>query len=102
MCERFQAVSDTWDRVESMQTRETRLTLERELGIISQKACGLVNQMIKKTLQVSTFSGILLEDMELDTSSGKRGVSMMQDPSWATYTEDDAVWGCPVEGRRNQ
>ena len=77
-------MSDTWDRVESMQTREIRLTLEQELGMISQQACGLVNQTIKKTLQVSTFNGILLEDIELDTSSGKRGVSMMQYPSWAT------------------
>ena len=85
-----------------MQTQEIRLTLEQELGMISQKACGLVNQTIKKALQVSTFGGISLEDMEPDTSSGKRGVSMMRYPSWATYTEDYAVWRCPVGGRRNQ
>ena len=95
-------MSDTWNRVESMQTEEIHLTLERELGMISQKACELVNQTIMKTIQVSTFGGILLEDMELDTSSSKRGVSMMRYPSWATYTEDDVVWWCPVGGRRKQ
>ena len=83
-----------------MQTQEIRLTLARELGMISQKACGLVDQTIKKTLQVSKV-GILLEGMEVDTSSGKR-VSMVWYSSWATYTEDDAVWQCPVGGRRNQ
>ena len=81
-------MSDTWDRVESLQAREIRLTLEQELGMISQKAYEFVNQTIKKTLQDSTFGSIWLEDMDLDASSGKRGVSIMQYPSLATYTED--------------
>ena len=80
-CERFQAVSDTWDRVESMQAQEIRFTLERDIGMILQKACGLVNQTINQALQDSTFGGILFEVMKLDTSSGKRGVSVMQYPS---------------------
>jgi hypothetical protein len=77
-----QAVLDTWGRVESMQTEEIRLLLEHELGIISQKACGLINQTIKKT---SIDCGMSLEDMNVGygtpgVSSGKRGVSGLQYP----------------------
>ena len=33
-----------------MQTQEVRLVLEQKLGVISQKACGLIHQTIKKAL----------------------------------------------------
>jgi len=83
-----------------MQTVEIRFLLEQELGVISQKTCGLINRTIKKTL---LDCGMSLEDMDAghgtrDTSSGKRGVSVLQYPSWAqTLSElpDHAVFGCP-------
>ena len=51
-------MSDTWDRVESMQAQEIRLTLERDIGMILQEACGLVNQTINrryKTRRLAVF-----------------------------------------------
>ena len=72
-----------------MQTQEVRLLLEQELGMISQKACKLINQTIKKTL---TDCGLSLEDMDAghgtrSASSGKRRVSVLQYPDWTTDTE---------------
>ena len=62
-----------------MQAQEVRLLLEQKLGMISQRACGLINQTIMKTL---TDSGMSLEDMDVGhgtrgVSSSKRGVSMV-------------------------
>jgi hypothetical protein len=76
-----QSVLDTWGRVESMQTQEVRLLLEQELGLISQKACGLLNQTTKKAV---ADCGVSLEDMDVvhgspGTSRG-RGVSVLQYP----------------------
>ena len=56
------------------------MLLEKKLGVISQRACGLINQTITKTL---TDSGMSLEDMDAghgtqNASIGKRGVSVMQ------------------------
>ena len=83
-CEISQTVLDTWGRVESMQTEEIRTLLERELGVISQKACGLIHQTIKKAL---ADCGLTLEDMHVgDGGPGAardRGVSVLQYPIWA-------------------
>ena len=86
--------------VESMQTQEIRLLLERELGVISKKACGLIHQTIKKSLADCVLS---LEDMDVGHSepgaARDRGVSVLQHPSWAQKLSewpDHAVWGCPV------
>jgi len=67
-----QAILDTWGRVESIQTEEIRLLLEQELGVISQKACGLIHQTIKKTFP---DSGMSLEDMDVghDTRVPREG-----------------------------
>ena len=75
-----QVVLDTWGRVESMQTEEVRSLLEQKLGMISQKACGLINETIKK---ISLDCGMSLDDMDAghgtrSASSGKRGVSVSQ------------------------
>jgi len=101
MAEMSKAVLDTWGRIESMQTQEIRSLLEQELGLISQKTCGLINQTIQKTL---LDCGMSLEDMDVgngtrDASSSKRGVSVLQYPGWAqTLSEwpDHADFGCPV------
>ena len=101
------AVLDTWGRIESMQTEEIRFLLEQELGVISQKTCGLINQTVQKTL---LDCGMSLEDMAIgnstrDTSRGKRGVSVLQYPGWAqTLSEwpDHADFGCPVGEWRYQ
>jgi hypothetical protein len=73
------SVLDTWSRVESMQTQEVRLLLEQELGLISQKACGLLDQTTKKAL---ADCGMSLEDMGVGHgSSGAStgiGVSVSQ------------------------
>ena len=82
-----------------MQTREIRLLLEQELGVISQKACGLIHQTIKKAL---AGCGLSLEDM--DVGHGGPGatrdrVSVLEHPTWAQRLSewpDHAVWGCPV------
>ena len=73
-------VLDSLGRVESMRIQEVRLLLEQELGMISQRACGLINQTITKTL---TDSGMSLEDMDVghgtrSASSGNGGVSVVQ------------------------
>ena len=62
-----------------MQAEEVRSLLEKKLGMISQRACELINQTITKT---STDGGMSLEDMDLGhgtrgASSSKRGVSMV-------------------------
>ena len=64
------AVLETLGRVESMQTQEVRLLLEQKLGMISQKAYGLINVAITESL---TDSGMSLEDM--DVGHGTRGVA---------------------------
>ena len=63
-----------------MQTQEVRLFLEQELGTISQKACELINQAIRKT---SLDCGMSLEGMAVghgtqSASSGKPEVSVLQ------------------------
>ena len=71
------AVLETLSRVESIQTQEARLRLEEELGLINQKACGLINQTITK---ISKDCGMSLEDMDVShgtpgAQSSRRGVS---------------------------
>ena len=82
-CEISQTVLDTWGRVESMQTQEIRLLLEQELGVVSQKACGLIHQVIKKALADCELS---LEDMDVGhggpSPARDRGVSVLQYPDW--------------------
>jgi len=56
------AVSDTWGRIESLQTQEVRFLLKKELGVISQKTSGLINQTIQKAL---LDCGMSLEDMDV-------------------------------------
>jgi hypothetical protein len=90
-----------------MQTQEVRLLLEQKLGLISQKAYGLLDQTTKKA---STDCGVLLEDMDVvhgspGTSRGRGGVSVLQYPGWAqTLSEwsDHAVLECPVGEWRYQ
>ena len=89
-----------------MQTQEIRLLLEQELGVISQKACGLIHQTIMKVL---ADCGLSLEDMDVGHggpgAARDRGVSVLQYPSWAQKLSewpDHAVWGCPVGEWRYQ
>ena len=72
-----QVVLDTLGRVESMQSQEVRLLLEQELGSISQRACGLINQIIMKTL---ASSGMSLEDIDIghSTRGASSAVSVVQ------------------------
>jgi len=77
-----QAALDRWGRVESMQIREVRFLLKKELGVISQKTSGLINRTIQKTL---LDCGMSLEDMDVGHgtqggSTGKRGVSVLHYP----------------------
>ena len=70
-----------------MQTQEVRLLLEQKLGVISQKACGLINQTIKKTF---LDYGMSLDDMDAghsirSASSDKTGVSVAV--SWLDHTD---------------
>ena len=72
-----------------MQTQEIRLLLEQELGMISQKACGLINQVIKKILP---DRGMPLRSMDAgystpSPSSGAREVGVLRSPGLATDTE---------------
>ena len=72
-----------------MHAQEARSPLEKEFGTITERACGLINQMIKKTL---TDNGMILEDIDvgqgtLSATIGRRGVSAVQCPVWATHTE---------------
>ena len=65
-----------------MQIREILLLIDQESAMISQKACGLINQVIKKALQDRKFGDILLEDVNLGhgtqgTSDSKRAVSVL-------------------------
>ena len=65
-----------------MQTQEIRALLEQELGVISQKAYGLTNQMIEKILP---DCGMSLEGMGIGystpgASSGTREVGVLQSP----------------------
>ena len=65
-----------------MQTEEVRLLLEQKLGLISQRACGLIDETIKK---VSLDYNMSLDDMDAvhgtrSASNGKRGVSLLQYP----------------------
>ena len=83
-----QAVLETLGRVGSIQAQEVRSLLEKELGMISQRACESINQTITKT---STDGGMSLENMDVGhgtrrSSSGKR-VSVVQYHGWDTYTE---------------
>ena len=62
-----------------MQAQEVRLHLEQKLGMISQKAYGLINGTITKSL---TDSGMLLEDMDIghgtrSVASSTKGVSVV-------------------------
>jgi len=90
-----------------MQTQEIRFRVEQELGVISQKACGLINRTIEKSL---LDCGMSLEDMDVDrgtrdASSGKKGVSALQYPGWAQTLSkwaDHVAFGCPVGERRYQ
>ena len=77
-----QTVLETWRRIESMQTQEICSLLEQELGMISQKACGLINQAIKKILPDCDMA---LESMDVGrstpaASSGTREVGVLQSP----------------------
>jgi len=83
------AALETLGRVESMQTQEVRLFLEQKSGIISQKACGLINETIIKSLTDSGMSLMSLEDMDVvhDTRSVERsikGVGVVWYPGWVT------------------
>jgi len=78
------AVLDTWGRVESMQTQESRLLLDQELEMISKKATRLINQAFRKTL---TDRGTSLEDMGVGHGTRGASVSMLYYPGWATDTE---------------
>ena len=91
----FQVVLDTLGRVESMQTQEVRLLLEQELGMISQRACGLVNQTITMT---RTNNGMSLEGMDVGhiTQVASSGVSVVQCPGWTTDTERVTI-SCSLE-----
>ena len=65
-----------------MQTQEIRSLLEQELGLISQQACGLIDQVIKSIL---SESGMSLEIMDvgystIGASSSTREVSVLQSP----------------------
>ena len=89
-----------------MQTQEIRLLLEQELGVISQKACGLIHQTIMKALE---DCGLSLGDMDVGHgepgAARDRGVSVLQYPSWAHKLSDwpdHAVWGRPVGEWRYQ
>ena len=78
-------ILETLSRVESMQTREVRLLLEKELKMISQRACGLINQTVMKTFP---DCGMSLEHMDVgdgaqSATSGMRGVSVTQYPGWS-------------------
>ena len=77
MLEISQVILDTLGRVESMQTQEVHSLLEQELRMISQKAWGLINQTIMKTL---TDSGMSLENMDVghSTQSASSRVSVLQ------------------------
>ena len=71
---------ETLGRVGSIQAHEVLSLLQKQLGMISQRACGLINQTITKTL---TDSGMSLEDMDVghgtrSASSGNGGVSVVQ------------------------
>ena len=81
-----QAVLETLGRVGSIQAQEVRSLLEKKLGMISQRACGLINQTITRTLM---DSGMSLGDMDVGhgASRGNRGVSVVQYHGWATDTE---------------
>ena len=83
------AALETLGRVGSIQAQEVRVLLEKKLRMINQRACGLINQTITKTL---TDSGMSLEVMDVGhgtrgASSGERGVSVFQYHCWATDTE---------------
>jgi hypothetical protein len=93
MCEISQTVLRSWDRVGTLQTQEIRSLLDQELEMISQKACGLVNQTIEKILPDCGMSLGALGDMDVDSgtlgaSSGKRCVSVLQYSGW---TDTDRV-----------
>ena len=65
-----------------MQTQEVRSLLEQQLGLISQKACGLINQVIKS---ISSECGMSLESMDVgystpSASSGTREVGVFHSP----------------------
>ena len=65
-----------------MQTQEIRSLMEQELGLISQKACGLINQVIEN---ISSECGMSLESMDIGystpgASSGMREVSVFHAP----------------------
>ena len=70
-----QCCLETWRRIESMQIQEICSLLEQELRMISQKACWLINQTIKRVLP---DSGMSLEDM--GASSNTREVGVLQSP----------------------
>ena len=81
-----QSVLETLDNVESIQAQEVRSTLEEKLGLISQRASGLINQTITTKLTDSSMS---LKDVDVGqgtrgASGGKRGVSVVQYYGWAT------------------
>ena len=84
-----QAVLETLGRVGSIQAQEVRVLLEKKLGMINQRACGLINQTITKTLTDSRMS---LEVMDVGhgtrgASGGEREVSVAQYHCWTTDTE---------------
>ena len=81
-----QAVLDTLGRVESMQAQEVRLLLGDAFGMISQRACGLINQTITMTL---ADGGMSLGGMDVGHSTrvASNGVSVVQYPGCATGTD---------------
>ena len=82
----LQVVSDTLGRVESLQTQEVRLLLEQKLGMISERARGLINQVVNMALM---NRGMSSEGMDVahSTQVASGGVSVVQYPDWATDTE---------------
>ena len=72
-----QAVLDTLDRVESIQAQEVCMLLEQEFGMISQRACGLINQTITTALTDSSMS---FEGMDVGhiIQVASNGVSVVQ------------------------
>ena len=78
-----------------MQTQEVRLLLEQVLGMISQGACGLINQTITTTL---SNNGMSLEGMDVGhtTRVASSGVSVVQYPGWTADTERVTIF-CSLE-----
>ena len=86
---------DTWNREEHKQVQENRILLERASVMISRKAYGLIGQAIEKTLQDWGLGDIQSEDGDLGrgpqgASASEKGVSVLEYPALARYTQQVA------------